>query len=1165
MAEGADETIDVLVQLRDELSRQAAKVESAIDGVRNASAKAAPVVDELGDQIDDAGDAAATSAAQTAAYERELKKMTRQAMKAAAANALLQKRIDMMSGRGNKKRGMFGALTASMNLMGFLKMSLIPVILDAVSAVSTLGGALGAMASAGVGALAPIVGIAGVLPGVLTSLLQVVGVGKMAFGGLGDVIKTAFSPASAEQAEKFAAAMKILPPAARNFVLSLSRFKVPLKELKTGIQNALLPSLTRLMQTFRGYMPMVKSSLIGTARVMAVAVGGINRYFRLAQTQKDVGTVLGNNTKVIASFGKIAQSGLKILMDVLVAAGPLLIRMANDAERFFAALAFKSGNRNGLAEWMDRGYIVFQKTLTLVEDMWMALQNISKIGVPLGSEMGDSFLGMAKKFRHFTESEDGVKKIANWFDTMRPVIYEVGRLAADIGKAFAHWSMDPTVIDTLHAMRVDILPNIIDMVDSAAGRFLPAIAKMIGSIFNIITNLFVLPTLFEMISSSLDSVATVVKQLPDPIKNLISLMLTLTTLFKVSGTIGFFKAVIGGAGGGAASMGLLARSAATATGAVTSTTFALAAYRAGAATAAEATGFLATAGMGKLKAAATALSGVLKASLIVALIAVVAAIVQANSAANEMEETLANVRKSFRDTPNADTWRETATAVNETIDAFNNYNSHNPFTALFDGDVWADTGTQIANGWKAIFGGEQTDTIQQRRAKQIEATQGQLKEYAYNIKSIGDMSGYTEDKVREAVEAMKIDPSNWWEASAAVKSYMWVTYEADEATRTVYGSLKIMADKTATVTEKVDAFTAALDALQPKANSLKSAVSSSARGLDGIAEAAIKASKSLPKVGKELKITANSKDSVLDLNDALISQVGNINAVAAAAYKQTNTVKSATDAYRDQYIALVTKVAKGYEEAGLKGQEARDAAKSLIGQYALTPKQVNTVFKQPGAAEALANGSTIEDILKYGIPKSVTSTIKVGVQTPETAWDVAMINYVTGNKELTNPGSTIKVDNTAANTAIDATQNKLNNLDGTYTAWIDVKSVFDTARYAGGPVWPGTTFTVGERGPELFVGNDGTSTMVGEAGQEQRQFPTPGYIVPNHIVSDAASATMTDGNGASRATSGSYEPDPLPPVVVGPVYVNDSVDLQRAVEKGIATADKNRRERKGGR
>lgn len=127
-------------------------------------------------------------------------------------------------------------------------------------------------------------------------------------------------------------------------------------------------------------------------------------------------------------------------------------------------------------------------------------------------------------------------------------------------------------------------------------------------------------------------------------------------------------------------------------------------------------------------------------------------------------------------------------------------------------------------------------------------------------------------------------------------------------------------------------------------------------------------------------------------------------------------------------------------------------------------------------------------------------------------------------------------------------------------------------KFAGGPVDAGTKYTVGEIGKELFVPNNGQRPyMIGRNGMETRSFANSGVIVPNHMLGLYEKMQKSQAKAATKMTSGHTG---APQQVVSShnynvhVQVNgnvdEEVDIERAVRKGINKADRDRRERETG-
>lgn len=128
---------------------------------------------------------------------------------------------------------------------------------------------------------------------------------------------------------------------------------------------------------------------------------------------------------------------------------------------------------------------------------------------------------------------------------------------------------------------------------------------------------------------------------------------------------------------------------------------------------------------------------------------------------------------------------------------------------------------------------------------------------------------------------------------------------------------------------------------------------------------------------------------------------------------------------------------------------------------------------------------------------------------------------------------------------------------------------FNQALATGGEVGAGTTALVGERGAEGFLSKSGKFSMIGTNGPEVRHFNEPGFVIPNHIVKDRAYQDAMAGLAPLKAQARVGKPEPMmnESLTVGNVNVvikgsvSENVDIERAIQRGIAKAERARKER----
>lgn len=107
--------------------------------------------------------------------------------------------------------------------------------------------------------------------------------------------------------------------------------------------------------------------------------------------------------------------------------------------------------------------------------------------------------------------------------------------------------------------------------------------------------------------------------------------------------------------------------------------------------------------------------------------------------------------------------------------------------------------------------------------------------------------------------------------------------------------------------------------------------------------------------------------------------------------------------------------------------------------------------------------------------------------------------------------------------------------------------------WTGGPVTPGLPTMVGELGPEMFVSSFGKASMIGVDGPEVRDFSTPGYVIPNHLLT----STVTSTTVRERTTERVVERGPL----VENLVVRSEADAMRELARMRARESRIARER----
>ena len=1164
----AEEHVNVNISATDNLSKPARTAARSLEDLGDKSGEAAVKVQALEEQLDDARNAATIAARRIDALERQIKQMGNEAIKSAGKISLLESRLSRMSRTGiHGKKGLAGGLAVGLKLGNMFKLILIPAIFDAVGAVATLGSALGALGSAAIGGLGPLTGLLATYPGYLAAIGQ--GYGVVALG-----------------MEKVKNVMQTLA--------------TPINQMKEDIGNALLPGFIKLTEVIRGYIPTVRKALIGTAKVMSGTVGRISGFLDQAGTKSSIGRIMQTNTNIIRSLGKAAIPVMQALLNVMVAAGPMLTRFTQDFAIFMGTVAASSNNQRGLAQFFEKTYEITKGLIKVTADLSMALYNIFKIGAGWGGEMGNALVDITEKFRNWTDTVKGQQAIANWFKTMRPIAEEVGGIFVDLAKALGAVSMDKTLLTTLQTLRNDTLPALTGMLKAASGQFLPSLARIIGTIANIMIEFKAFPVVLDMMATSLEAIATFIQNLPEPLKQALGYMVTMSSLFKFGGMIGFFNLFGPQMADTAKKAGFLKTVFGGLKTAFVGIAGVIGKVFTGVMTLGEGFKALAIGARTALASLATSLAPVLAAA---ALVGVAIAAYTANKRFDELEVSTKSLNNELLRLGTNDALDKVKASL-EAIKAEKKADyERTPLSPSFwtNSDMWADLWNQLNPKQMAQFLNPFDQTYSrpelawEKRDRFIKEHEDAIRRAAQRNSDLAREvfgpsnklgGGYGENspevrRIQEISEALNGLPGDYSDAVAAAKAYNTINYESKPLIQDVYNSLNTLGDTLATTADRAGAFETAMTALQSiwTGGGKRNALVDSARGLDGLKQSMEGATVSFRKGNVVFKATA---DNNWALHDSLNQQQMAISNVAIETFKQTDSVNKATKAYKSQYDTLVGRLAKGLD---LTTKQAKDLAR----QYMMTPKELSMRFKTPGFKEWLAEAPRsyqevrkwiqdrpIEPVIKT--PKFETNDKKWRRKSQKRANNAWANRYAAQAGKSTTSTQTTMFQTPGLNQALTGFQSmkeytqwinqnpaepqvKTDQLDAALTVATQVRDVMreisdldfndsskkKNERRFGGPVFAGTQYLVGEAGAEAFIGTNGAFQMIGTRGREYRTFPQDGMVIPNHMLPEGELV------GAVPVQAS---------VHIGTINATSDIDVVRAVKQGIREAERNARERR---
>lgn len=200
-------------------------------------------------------------------------------------------------------------------------------------------------------ALLPLIGLAGLLPGLFVAGAVGAGVLKLGLSGISDAFGALDDP------QKFAEAIADLSPAAQAFMRSVRDVKPAFDELQLGVQEALFAGMAgRLRSVASVYLPMLYSPLRAIAHEFQSATQDITDFLLTTSTLRDVSGILDDVRAGYANAFTGFPALLVAFRDVTAVSSSFLPAMgaglASVATRFrdFIAAARESGDLAGFMQ-----------------------------------------------------------------------------------------------------------------------------------------------------------------------------------------------------------------------------------------------------------------------------------------------------------------------------------------------------------------------------------------------------------------------------------------------------------------------------------------------------------------------------------------------------------------------------------------------------------------------------------------------------------------------------------------------------------------------------------------------------------------------------------------------------------------------------------------------
>lgn len=527
---GHDDRYTLHVGLENELSGPAKVVEQSLEDVGDKARDGSVQLALFEMAAEKAGDSAAKAGAKAAAGAKGLNEFGDEAAEAAVKARLLE--------RQSKKtqKGLIGYLNFGISFRKIFGAIKYLAIVDGIAAIAGGLVGLGAAAIGALGVVGPLVGVLGAVPGVVGAGIQALATFKFGLSGMGEGLKAVLDPKAT--AEDVAQALQDIGPSGRMVLFVLRDMNEEWKDMKQNVQEALLQGMAPVIRDLgTQYIPILNRGLSLTATHLNDVLRYTAAWLNDPAMRQTIESVMNSNANVAGNVGRGISGGMRLFVEFLAAAGPMLEEMSADFEVFMGRMAdLTRDRRGGLSNWLSESYEQWKDIWTVLKDFSAALFNVVKGAAPLTKAMGGDLSDVAENFRAWTESTEGQRSMKDFFTDMIPVVRELGNWIIDIGKALVGIARTDTFLEISRVLRTEALPIIAELGDKMGGKFVPLFVDFLELLEEMV-DAGLIDTLSESLNvmmGVLGAMVDVFKALPGPLQGVVGQLLVLSMLIKMT-------------------------------------------------------------------------------------------------------------------------------------------------------------------------------------------------------------------------------------------------------------------------------------------------------------------------------------------------------------------------------------------------------------------------------------------------------------------------------------------------------------------------------------------------------------------------------------------------------------------------------------------------------
>lgn len=375
------------------------------------------------------------------------------------------------------------------------------VVAGVVGAVSTAIAGLGAVVAHALPVIAQFVQVAitaagafAALPGVIGTLIAVVGTLKLAFSGVGDAIKAVVSG----DVDKLDEALKNLAPNAAAFVKQIGKMQSAFKGLRLNVQQTFFKGFDKtLISLIRNTLPTLNTGLVGIARVLNQVLIVAFKQLDTVATRSQLSKFFAAAALTVKNLGVAFGPVINALLDVVSVGAQVISTLSGGvgtAVAEFAKHISDLAKTGELTKIITDGLGALKQFLKLGKDVIGIITGIFKAS---GAASGGGIFGFFERLNKLINSAAIQTALTSLFTTLGelgqillPVLVALGQALvpvakgiAEVAKAFAPQFV--MLADSLGRALVALVPAIValaPLIGALSGALIPvanAIARVV--------------------------------------------------------------------------------------------------------------------------------------------------------------------------------------------------------------------------------------------------------------------------------------------------------------------------------------------------------------------------------------------------------------------------------------------------------------------------------------------------------------------------------------------------------------------------------------------------------------------------------------------------------------------------------------------------------------